>query len=214
MSAIIKYIQDWIYSILEKLGFIGKEATLVLLGLDNAGKTTLQFKLKTGKLQGFTPTERAKEETLQIGGVTIKAWDLGGHAAARHLWRRYATAADGIVFMVDAADRDRIAEAKTELHSLLSDANINASVAAAITASATAAAPTASAAAPPASGADSKSESGASGGGAELAAAAAAGGAATPIAILANKTDLKVCACVVCCVGLLCCCLCAIGMRF
>jgi len=106
-------------SLLHALGFAQRQATLILLGLDNAGKTTLQYKLKTGQLQQFLPTTRAKEETLNIEGMTIKAWDLGGHQAARQLWRKYADIADGIIFMVDANDPDRLAEAAEELHGLL-----------------------------------------------------------------------------------------------
>lgn len=49
-----------------------------------------RYKLKSGSLQQFLPTQRAKEETLQVEGVTIKAWDLGGHQAARQLWTKYA----------------------------------------------------------------------------------------------------------------------------
>jgi GTP-binding protein SAR1 len=44
---------------------------------------------------------------------------LGGHLQARKTWKEYCGQLDGIIFMVDSADRDRIKEAKKELDSLL-----------------------------------------------------------------------------------------------
>jgi len=115
------YIKSWLVSLLQTMGFLNKKATVVMMGLDNTGKTTLLQMLKTGSVKRFVPTQRAKEETIYVGGVTIKAYDLGGHLAARHLWKRYSAVADGLVFMVDAADADRIAEARDELHRVLLD---------------------------------------------------------------------------------------------
>jgi GTPase SAR1 family protein len=78
-------LKSFFTGLLQQMGFLNKRATIVLLGLDNAGKTTLQYKLKHGNVQAFVPTQRAKEEELTIGGVSIKAWDLGGHQAVRSL---------------------------------------------------------------------------------------------------------------------------------
>lgn len=46
---------------------------------------------------------------------------MGGHETARRLWKQYAAAVDGIVFIVDAADRTRYEEAREELSNLLQD---------------------------------------------------------------------------------------------
>lgn len=58
-------------------GFANKEATVVLMGLDNAGKTTLQYKLKTGEFQEFVPTQRANEETF-VSAHTRRTPACGG----------------------------------------------------------------------------------------------------------------------------------------
>lgn len=88
---------------------------MLLLGLDNAGKSTLLNKLKTGKVGRFVPTQRPVVENVDVGNVRIRCFDLGGHAAGRDVWRDYAPQADVIIFMVDSADRARLEEAAESL---------------------------------------------------------------------------------------------------
>lgn len=78
---------DWLWDWLYSLGLWKKEATVLLLGLDNAGKTTLLNKLKTGKIGRFPPTQRPAAEYADVGNVRLHAYDLGGHAAVRMVWR-------------------------------------------------------------------------------------------------------------------------------
>jgi GTPase SAR1 family protein len=61
------------------------------------------------------PTNKVWSQELSIGKVTFQAYDIGGHLAARRVWRDYFPAIDGIVFIVDASDIDRLSEARDEL---------------------------------------------------------------------------------------------------
>lgn len=99
----------------------GTEARILFVGLDNAGKTTLMRRLSGDKLALHEPTQRPTSETFELGAKTFYVTDMGGHEAARVLWRDYAVQVDGVVFMVDAAARDRLNESRAALNMLLQE---------------------------------------------------------------------------------------------
>lgn len=118
------WISDTFLSLLSSLGLYNKSGTILFLGLDNAGKSTLLHLLHMKKLCSLEPTRHPQMEEIQIGSVVFRAHDLGGHKAARKLWKDYLTATDGVVYLVDAADRNRFEEAKDELQRLFASEEI------------------------------------------------------------------------------------------
>lgn len=105
-----------------------REMRILLLGLDNAGKTTILYKLKLGQVISTIPTIGFNVESVKYRNVELNVWDVGGQEKIRPLWRYYYQNADALIFVVDSSDTGRLDEsqkyeynAKYELNRLLSE---------------------------------------------------------------------------------------------
>ncbi|XP_030830056.1 ADP-ribosylation factor [Strongylocentrotus purpuratus] len=103
-------------------GLFGKkEMRILMVGLDAAGKTTILYKLKLGEIVTTIPTIGFNVETVEYKNISFTVWDVGGQDKIRPLWRHYFQNTQGIIFVVDSNDRERLAEAKEELNRMLSE---------------------------------------------------------------------------------------------
>lgn len=93
---------------------------LLMVGLDAAGKTTILYKFKLGEVVATIPTIGFNVEQVDYKNIRMSVWDVGGQEKIRKLWRHYYEGAQGVIFVVDANDRDRVKDAAQELHLMLS----------------------------------------------------------------------------------------------
>ncbi|KCV70521.1 arf/Sar family, other [Fonticula alba] len=98
-----------------------KEMRILMVGLDAAGKTTILYKLKLGEIVTTIPTIGFNVETVEYKNISFTVWDVGGQDKIRPLWRHYYQNTQGIIFVVDSNDRERIAEARDELARMLNE---------------------------------------------------------------------------------------------
>jgi ADP-ribosylation factor protein 1 len=96
-----------------------REVRIVMVGLDAAGKTTVLNKLKLGEVTSTIPTIGFNVDTVEYKNLKLTMWDVGGQHKLRHLWHYYYQGCDAVIFVVDSADKTRIAEAAQELHKVL-----------------------------------------------------------------------------------------------
>ena len=92
-----------------------------MFGLDNSGQTTILFQLKMGVVVKTIPTIGFNAETLDLKGANFTIWDVGGNDKMRILWKNYFEGAEGLIFVVDSNDRDRLEESAEELKKLLKE---------------------------------------------------------------------------------------------
>uniref|UniRef100_A0ABI0NR41 ADP-ribosylation factor n=1 Tax=Bos taurus TaxID=9913 RepID=A0ABI0NR41_BOVIN len=99
----------------------GSRYTTVKVGLDAAGKTTILYKLKLGEIVTTIPTIGFNVETVEYKNICFTVWDVGGQDKIRPLWRHYFQNTQGLIFVVDSNDRERIQEGAEELQKMLQE---------------------------------------------------------------------------------------------
>eukprot|EP00483_Globobulimina_turgida_P002736 UN02741 len=112
----------------KKLAGGKKPLRILMVGLDNAGKTTILYKLKIGEVVTTIPTIGFNVENVEYKNLKFTVWDVGGQQTIRQLWKHYYSNTDGIIFVLDANDTKRIRGnehcAKEELHRLMNEAEL------------------------------------------------------------------------------------------
>jgi small GTP-binding protein len=101
------------------LGKTEPSMKIVMLGLDAAGKTMILYKASGQEVKTTIPTIGMNVETTSWSGNLVTVWDVGGRSPLRALYRHFLEGVKGFVFVIDSADRDRMDQAKDELHRML-----------------------------------------------------------------------------------------------
>ncbi|MCJ1468315.1 Arf GTPase arl1 [Pseudocyphellaria aurata] len=133
--------------ILSGLLWTKKEIRILILGLDNAGKTTLLYRLKIGEVVTTIPTIGFNVESVTYKNLNFNVWvrpllsspeiphdfgrphlplmiwkqDLGGQTSIRPYWRCYYANTAAVIFVVDSTDIERLNTASDELAAMLNE---------------------------------------------------------------------------------------------
>mmetsp|Transcript_17775 Transcript_17775/g.32172 ORF Transcript_17775/g.32172 Transcript_17775/m.32172 type:complete len:180 (+) Transcript_17775:84-623(+) len=108
-------------SILKKMKKDEKEARILMLGLDNAGKTTILKKLSEEDISHIMPTQGFNIKSVVHDGFKLNVWDIGGQKTIRPYWANYFESSDALVYVIDSSDERRLQESGQELKELLAE---------------------------------------------------------------------------------------------
>lgn len=98
-----------------------KELRILLLGLDNAGKTTILKSLASEDISHITPTQGFNIKSVSSPGFKLNVWDIGGQRRIRPYWKNYFENTDLLIYVIDSADQKRFEETGIELSELLEE---------------------------------------------------------------------------------------------
>lgn len=102
-------------------GLLGgdRQYKTVVLGLNNAGKTSVLYSLLLGKLVPTQPTLGSNVEEFEYRNLKFVAWDLGGQELLRHSWSLFYAHTDAVIVVVDSTEPDGFPVIKQELVKML-----------------------------------------------------------------------------------------------
>ena len=108
------------------------EYFVLILGLDNAGKTTFLESAKTrltpnykgANLSKITTTVGMNLGKIDVNGVRLNFWDLGGQEELQALWDKYYAECHAVIYVLDSGDRERVEESKQAFDKMIKNENI------------------------------------------------------------------------------------------
>eukprot|EP00879_Flechtneria_rotunda_P020558 GHRR01021631.1.p1 GENE.GHRR01021631.1~~GHRR01021631.1.p1 ORF type:complete len:142 (+),score=36.06 GHRR01021631.1:172-597(+) len=117
----------FLQKLLDLLGLSGQKVNVLVVGLDNSGKTTTieRLKPKSKQTMEVAPTVGFSVEEFQRGGLTLTVFDMSGAGRYRMLWEQYYRETQAVIFVLDSADKLRLVVAKDELDNMLANQQLN-----------------------------------------------------------------------------------------
>ncbi|KAL2537182.1 putative ADP-ribosylation factor family protein [Forsythia ovata] len=112
-------------SIIRKIKRKEKEMRILMVGLDNSGKTTIVLKINGEDTSIISPTLGFNIKTINYQKYVLNIWDVGGQKTIRSYWRNYFEQTDGFIWVVDSSDLRRLDDCKHELDNLLKEERLS-----------------------------------------------------------------------------------------
>ncbi|MFT7807867.1 ADP-ribosylation factor-like protein 5A isoform X1, partial [Arapaima gigas] len=99
--------------------FNHQEHKVIIVGLDNAGKTTILYQFSMNEVVHTSPTIGSNVEEIMVNNTHFLMWDIGGQESLRSSWNTYYTNTEFVIVVVDSTDRERIYVTREELCKML-----------------------------------------------------------------------------------------------
>lgn len=99
--------------------FSKQEHKVIIVGLDNAGKTTIIYQFLMNEVVHTSPTIGSNVEEIVCKNTHFVMWDIGGQESLRSSWSTYYTNADFLIMVIDSTDRERLHICQKELHEMM-----------------------------------------------------------------------------------------------
>ncbi|XP_037057053.1 putative ADP-ribosylation factor-like protein 5C isoform X2 [Peromyscus leucopus] len=95
------------------------EHKVIIVGLDNAGKTTILYQFLTNEAVHTCSTIGSNVEEIVLQKTHFLMWDLGGQETLRSTWDTYYSNAEFVILVIDSTDRNRLLTTREELYKML-----------------------------------------------------------------------------------------------
>ncbi|ESO99804.1 hypothetical protein LOTGIDRAFT_141482 [Lottia gigantea] len=99
--------------------FTNEEHKVIIVGLDNAGKTTILYQFLMNEVVHTSPTIGSNVEEVTWNNIHFLMWDIGGQESLRAAWNTYYTNTEFVIVVIDSTDRERLSLTKEELCKML-----------------------------------------------------------------------------------------------
>ncbi|XP_067426463.1 putative ADP-ribosylation factor-like protein 5C [Thunnus thynnus] len=120
LSPLHTHLLDMGFLLTKMMAVFGdREHKVVIVGLDNAGKTTILYQFLTKEAVHTSPTIGSNVEQITVRNTQFLVWDIGGQESLRASWYSYYSNTEIVILVVDSTDRERLTVTKEELHRML-----------------------------------------------------------------------------------------------
>uniref|UniRef100_G1QIV2 ADP-ribosylation factor-like protein 6 n=1 Tax=Nomascus leucogenys TaxID=61853 RepID=G1QIV2_NOMLE len=99
--------------------FGNQEHKVIIVGLDNAGKTTILYRFLTNEVVHTCPTIGSNMEEIILPKTHFLMWDIVRQEALSFIWNTYYSNTEFIILVNDSTDQDRLLTAREELYKML-----------------------------------------------------------------------------------------------
>ncbi|XP_062993871.1 putative ADP-ribosylation factor-like protein 5C [Elgaria multicarinata webbii] len=99
--------------------FGSREHKVIIIGLDNAGKTTILYQFLMNEVVHTSPTIGSNVEEITLRKTHFLMWDIGGQETLRSTWNTYYSNTEFVILVIDSTDRERLTVTKEELYKML-----------------------------------------------------------------------------------------------